>query len=101
MDVGGAVVMVRGARVGAGAGDVRWRGGGGGGCAGLAGVGWGGGGGEAGQACFCARDVTSEADVSAALDVAEGLGPLRVAVNCSGSGNVRAASTSTARTRTT
>lgn len=36
---------------------------------------------------FAAGDVTSEADVSAALDVAESLGPLRVAVNCAGIGN--------------
>ncbi|OUS83453.1 3-hydroxyacyl-CoA dehydrogenase [Rhodococcus sp. NCIMB 12038] len=36
---------------------------------------------------FAAGDVTSEADVAAALDVAESLGPLRVAVNCAGIGN--------------
>ncbi|MDV6283426.1 3-hydroxyacyl-CoA dehydrogenase [Rhodococcus jostii] len=36
---------------------------------------------------FAAGDVTSETDVSAALDVAESLGPLRVAVNCAGIGN--------------
>ncbi|QYB01243.1 3-hydroxyacyl-CoA dehydrogenase [Rhodococcus sp. USK10] len=36
---------------------------------------------------FAAGDVTSEVDVSAALDVAESLGPLRVAVNCAGIGN--------------
>ncbi|QDQ89668.1 3-hydroxyacyl-CoA dehydrogenase [Rhodococcus sp. WB9] len=36
---------------------------------------------------FAAGDVTSEADVSAALDLAESLGPLRVAVNCAGIGN--------------
>ncbi|PBC51992.1 3-hydroxyacyl-CoA dehydrogenase [Rhodococcus sp. ACS1] len=36
---------------------------------------------------FAAGDVTNEADVSAALDVAESLGPLRVAVNCAGIGN--------------
>ncbi|TQC48731.1 3-hydroxyacyl-CoA dehydrogenase [Rhodococcus sp. WS4] len=36
---------------------------------------------------FAAGDVTNEADVTAALDVAESLGPLRVAVNCAGIGN--------------
>jgi NAD(P)-dependent dehydrogenase (short-subunit alcohol dehydrogenase family) len=36
---------------------------------------------------FCAGDVTSEAAVTAALDTASGLGPLRVAVNCAGTGN--------------
>ncbi|SEB63817.1 3-hydroxyacyl-CoA dehydrogenase [Rhodococcus koreensis] len=35
---------------------------------------------------FAAGDVTSEADVSAALDIAESLGPLRVVVNCAGIG---------------
>ncbi len=34
-----------------------------------------------------AADVTDEAAVTAALDVAESLGPLRVAVNCAGIGN--------------
>ncbi|MGI8677335.1 MAG: 3-hydroxyacyl-CoA dehydrogenase [Jatrophihabitans sp.] len=36
---------------------------------------------------FSPGDVTSEADVSAALDQAAGLGTLRVAVNCAGIGN--------------
>jgi NAD(P)-dependent dehydrogenase (short-subunit alcohol dehydrogenase family) len=36
---------------------------------------------------FAAGDVTDEASVMAALDVAEGLGTLRVAVNCAGIGN--------------
>jgi NAD(P)-dependent dehydrogenase (short-subunit alcohol dehydrogenase family) len=36
---------------------------------------------------FCAADVTDEASVAAALDVAAGLGPLRVVVNCAGIGN--------------
>jgi NAD(P)-dependent dehydrogenase (short-subunit alcohol dehydrogenase family) len=36
---------------------------------------------------FAAGDVTSEVDVSAALDVAEGLGALRIAVNCAGIGS--------------
>ncbi|TWF81220.1 NAD(P)-dependent dehydrogenase (short-subunit alcohol dehydrogenase family) [Pseudonocardia hierapolitana] len=35
---------------------------------------------------FAPGDVRSEADVAAALDVAEELGPLRVAVNCAGIG---------------
>jgi NAD(P)-dependent dehydrogenase (short-subunit alcohol dehydrogenase family) len=35
---------------------------------------------------FAPADVRSEADVAAALDVAEELGPLRVAVNCAGIG---------------
>jgi NAD(P)-dependent dehydrogenase (short-subunit alcohol dehydrogenase family) len=35
-------------------------------------------------AVFAAADVTSEAEVSAALDLAAQLGPLRVAVNCAG-----------------
>jgi NAD(P)-dependent dehydrogenase (short-subunit alcohol dehydrogenase family) len=35
---------------------------------------------------FAAADVRSEADVAAALDVAEELGPLRAAVNCAGIG---------------
>ena len=39
------------------------------------------------RARFSAGDVTSAADVTAALDVAAGLGPLRVAVNCAGTGN--------------
>jgi NAD(P)-dependent dehydrogenase (short-subunit alcohol dehydrogenase family) len=36
---------------------------------------------------FAAADVRSEADVAAALDTADALGPLRVAVNCAGTGN--------------
>jgi NAD(P)-dependent dehydrogenase (short-subunit alcohol dehydrogenase family) len=36
---------------------------------------------------FAAGDVTSEPDVSAALDAAARLGPLRVAVNCAGISN--------------
>ena len=36
---------------------------------------------------FSAGDVTDEASVTAALDLAESLGPLRVAVNCAGIGN--------------
>lgn len=36
---------------------------------------------------FSPGDVTSEADVSAALDAAQGLGTLRIAVNCAGIGN--------------
>ena len=36
---------------------------------------------------FAAADVRSEAEVTAALDVADALGPLRVAVNCAGTGN--------------
>ncbi|EME19769.1 MULTISPECIES: 3-hydroxyacyl-CoA dehydrogenase [Rhodococcus] len=36
---------------------------------------------------FVAADVTDEAAVAEALDVAESLGPLRVAVNCAGIGN--------------
>jgi NAD(P)-dependent dehydrogenase (short-subunit alcohol dehydrogenase family) len=36
---------------------------------------------------FAAGDVRSEADVVAALDVADALGPLRVAVNCAGTAN--------------
>jgi NAD(P)-dependent dehydrogenase (short-subunit alcohol dehydrogenase family) len=39
------------------------------------------------DAVFAPGDVTSEQDVTSALDVAEGLGPLRVAVNCAGIGN--------------
>jgi NAD(P)-dependent dehydrogenase (short-subunit alcohol dehydrogenase family) len=37
--------------------------------------------------CFVPADVRSEADVTAALDAADALGPLRVAVNCAGTGN--------------
>ncbi|GAB4585210.1 3-hydroxyacyl-CoA dehydrogenase [Nocardia sp. IFM 10818] len=36
---------------------------------------------------FLPGDVTSEADVTAALDAAAGLGTLRIAVNCAGIGN--------------
>jgi NAD(P)-dependent dehydrogenase (short-subunit alcohol dehydrogenase family) len=36
---------------------------------------------------FAAADVRSESDVVAALDVADGVGPLRVAVNCAGTAN--------------
>ncbi|MFC9995391.1 3-hydroxyacyl-CoA dehydrogenase [Nocardia sp. NPDC127526] len=36
---------------------------------------------------FSPGDVTSEADVTAALDAAAGLGTLRIAVNCAGIGN--------------
>jgi len=39
-----------------------------------------------GRAAFAPADVTSEADVSAALDIAAGLGPVRVLVNCAGIG---------------
>jgi NAD(P)-dependent dehydrogenase (short-subunit alcohol dehydrogenase family) len=39
------------------------------------------------DARFAAADVRSESDVAAALDVADELGPLRVAVNCAGTGN--------------
>ena len=43
---------------------------------------------ELGEAArFSAGDVTSPDDVSAALDVAQSLGDLRVAVNCAGIGN--------------
>jgi NAD(P)-dependent dehydrogenase (short-subunit alcohol dehydrogenase family) len=38
-------------------------------------------------AVFSGGDITREADVVAALDVAEGLGPLRVLVNCAGIGD--------------
>jgi NAD(P)-dependent dehydrogenase (short-subunit alcohol dehydrogenase family) len=39
------------------------------------------------RAVFAQTDVTDEAAVTAALDVAEKLGPLRIAVNCAGTGN--------------
>jgi NAD(P)-dependent dehydrogenase (short-subunit alcohol dehydrogenase family) len=39
------------------------------------------------RARFAPGDVTDEASVAAALDLAAGLGPLRVAVNCAGVGN--------------
>ena len=38
-------------------------------------------------AAFAAADVTDESAVGAALDVAESLAPLRIAVNCAGIGN--------------
>src|SRR5699024_7747252 len=40
-----------------------------------------------GQTTFVAADVTDEEAVGSALDVAEGLGPIRIAVNCAGIGN--------------
>ncbi len=40
-----------------------------------------------GRARFAAADVTDEAGVAAALDVAVAQGPLRVAVNCAGTGD--------------
>ena len=40
-----------------------------------------------GRAVFAPADVASEADVTAALDTAAGLGPLRLAVNCAGIGS--------------
>lgn len=39
------------------------------------------------RAQFVGADVTDEAGVNAALDVAESMGPLRVNVNCAGTGN--------------
>jgi NAD(P)-dependent dehydrogenase (short-subunit alcohol dehydrogenase family) len=39
------------------------------------------------RATFAQTDVTDEAAVTAALDVAEKLGPVRIAVNCAGTGN--------------
>ena len=39
------------------------------------------------RATFAQTDVTDEAAVTAALDTAESLGPLRIAVNCAGTGN--------------
>jgi NAD(P)-dependent dehydrogenase (short-subunit alcohol dehydrogenase family) len=39
------------------------------------------------RAVFAETDVTDEAAVSAALDTAESLGPVRIAVNCAGTGN--------------
>jgi NAD(P)-dependent dehydrogenase (short-subunit alcohol dehydrogenase family) len=39
------------------------------------------------RATFAEADVTDEAAVSAALDTAESLGPVRVVVNCAGTGN--------------
>ncbi|MDT7707971.1 MAG: hypothetical protein QOG20_3578 [Pseudonocardiales bacterium] len=40
-----------------------------------------------GRVRFAAADVRNEAEVAAALDVADSLGPLRVAINCAGTGN--------------
>jgi NAD(P)-dependent dehydrogenase (short-subunit alcohol dehydrogenase family) len=39
------------------------------------------------RARFAQADVTDEVAVGAALDVAESMGPLRIAVNCAGTGN--------------
>jgi len=39
------------------------------------------------RARFAAADVTDEAAVTAALDVADSLGPLRIVVNCAGTGD--------------
>jgi NAD(P)-dependent dehydrogenase (short-subunit alcohol dehydrogenase family) len=39
------------------------------------------------RAAFAQTDVTDEAAVTAALDAAESRGPLRIAVNCAGTGN--------------
>ncbi|RUP26177.1 MAG: SDR family NAD(P)-dependent oxidoreductase, partial [Mycolicibacterium sp.] len=39
------------------------------------------------RAKFVATDVTDEAGVSAALDAAEEMGPVRINVNCAGIGN--------------
>ena len=39
------------------------------------------------RATFAQTDVTDEAAVTAALDAAESLGPLRIVVNCAGTGN--------------
>ena len=39
------------------------------------------------RATFAETDVTDEAAVTAALDAAEKLGPVRIAVNCAGTGN--------------
>jgi NAD(P)-dependent dehydrogenase (short-subunit alcohol dehydrogenase family) len=38
------------------------------------------------EAVFAPADVTSESDVTSALDAAAGLGPIRIAVNCAGIG---------------
>ena len=40
-----------------------------------------------GHARFAPTDVTDEAAVTDALDLAETLGPLRIVVNCAGTGN--------------
>ena len=39
------------------------------------------------RAAFAETDVTDEAAVTAALDIAESLGPVRIVVNCAGTGN--------------
>ena len=39
------------------------------------------------RATFVQTDVTDEAAVTAALDTADSLGPLRIVVNCAGTGN--------------
>ena len=39
------------------------------------------------RAAFAETDVTDEAAVTAALDTAESLGPVRIVVNCAGTGN--------------
>ena len=39
------------------------------------------------RASFAQTDVTDEAAVTAALDAAEALGPLRIVINCAGTGN--------------
>jgi NAD(P)-dependent dehydrogenase (short-subunit alcohol dehydrogenase family) len=39
------------------------------------------------RAVFAQTDVTDETAVTAALDIAEGLGPVRIVVNCAGTGN--------------
>jgi NAD(P)-dependent dehydrogenase (short-subunit alcohol dehydrogenase family) len=39
------------------------------------------------RAVFAETDVTDEAAVTAALDIAEGLGPVRIVINCAGTGN--------------
>ena len=39
------------------------------------------------RAAFVETDVTDEAAVTAALDIAESLGPVRIVINCAGTGN--------------
>jgi len=39
------------------------------------------------RARFAPADVTDEKAVTAALDIAESLGPLRIVINCAGTGN--------------
>src|SRR6478752_9927622 len=39
------------------------------------------------RAVFAETDVTDEAAVTAALDIAESLGPVRIVINCAGTGN--------------